>query len=63
LGAVAVVVDAARKIDDMTLNIVNRLGRERSNINAKEILLILNKVHAHTYAHNASAHELLCVID
>lgn len=41
---VAVVVDAARKIDDMTLSIVNRLTRDRSHINASEILLILNKM-------------------
>jgi hypothetical protein len=45
--AVAVVVDAARKIDDMTLSIVNRLTRDRSHINASEILLILNKVRPH----------------
>ncbi len=52
----AVVVDAARKIDDMTLSIVNRLTRDRSHINASEILLVLNKVRPHdnTTTHDAT---------
>ena len=39
-----VVVDAARKVDEMTLNIVDRLAREKPRLKASEFLLVLNKV-------------------
>lgn len=39
-----VVVDAARKIDDMSLHIIERLAKEKAKLNAKDYLLVLNKV-------------------
>lgn len=38
-----VVIDILRKVDEMNLTLINRLKKEKEELN-KEILLVLNKV-------------------
>jgi len=42
--AVIVVIDAARKVDQFTLHIIDRLAKEKPNLKSKHLLLVMNKM-------------------